>query len=108
MDRKPFALALLVALLAAGSPPAPAAAEDVPRDVECLTPAQTDLAVREGRIRPLATIAGPLGREILRARLCRTEDALVYRLILFDASGGGVRRAGLDARSGRLLYDGRR
>ncbi len=106
MDRKPFALALLVALLAAGSPPA--AAEDVPRDVECLTPAQTDLAVREGRIRPLATIAGPLGREILRARLCRTEDALVYRLILFDASGGGVRRAGLDARSGRLLYDGRR
>lgn len=105
MDRKPLALALLVTLLAVGSPPA--VAEDAPLEVECLSSAQADLAVREGRIRPLTAIAGPLGREILRARVCRTDETLVYRLILFDASGG-VRRAGLDARSGRLLYDGRR
>ena len=55
----------------------------------------------------LATIARGLGGEVLRAELCEERGGLVYRITLIDGRGS-VRRVVLDARDGRVVYDGRR
>ena len=55
----------------------------------------------------LAGIARRFEGEIVRAELCGGDDGvLVYRVTLLD-SRGSVRRILLDARDGRVVYDGR-
>lgn len=72
----------------------------------CLPPTAVDRALHEGRAERFATIARSLDGEVLRTELCEGADGLVYRVTLIDGRGS-VRRLLLDARSGRLVYDGR-
>ncbi len=95
------ALLLLTTLSGAG------AGELGVTDHACLAPAAVDRALREGRAVRLAEIARRFEGEIVRAELCGGDDGiLVYRVTLLD-SRGSVRRILLDARDGRVVYDGR-
>lgn len=99
-------IARLAAALVA-SAPFVFAAHAGERDGGCLGAAAVDRALVEGRATRLARIARGLDGEIVRAELCEDGDRLVYRVTLLDGRGS-VRRLVLDARSGRLVYDGRR
>jgi hypothetical protein len=103
-------LALLLTLALVASTPvaaAEAAAQPGPFDgVVCLGTAAAQEAVREGRVRRLAEIGHGLGGEVLRAELCRRDDAFLYRITVLDRSGR-VRSVAVDAATGRMLYDGR-
>ncbi len=72
----------------------------------CLAPNAADRALHEGRAERFATIARSLDGEVVRTELCEGAGGLVYRVTLIDARGS-VRRLLLDARSGRVVYDGR-
>lgn len=76
-------------------------------DHACLAPAAVDRALREGRAVRLTEVVRRFEGEIVRAELCGGDDGgLVYRVTLLD-SRGSVRRILLDARDGRVVYDGR-
>lgn len=83
-------LATVLALLA------PAAAQ-----AQCLSQSQARQAVQTGEARPLGSIAGSAGGEIVRAELCRQGGRLVYVLSVLD--GGRVKERVIDARSGQVL-----
>lgn len=94
-----FAVAL-VTLLAA----APATAEDQPA---CLTKEQRQAAATAGRVVPLAKAIRAVrgrsaGRNVLKARLCRQPNGLVYVLTLL-AHDGKVSNATVDAATGSVL-----
>lgn len=72
----------------------------------CLPPNAADRALHDGRAERFAAIARSLDGEVLRTELCEGAEGLVYRVTLIDGRGS-VRRVLLDARSGRLVYDGR-
>lgn len=82
------------------------AAETIDRGGACLTPTEVDAALREGEALRFAEVAHRSDGEIVRAELCRNAQGLVYRVTLVDPRGS-VRRVLIDARSGRLVYDGR-
>ncbi|QGZ36814.1 PepSY domain-containing protein [Stappia indica] len=88
--RAALALATVLALLA------PAAAQ-----AQCLSQSQARQAVQTGEARPLGSIAGSAGGEIVRAELCRQGGRLVYVLSVLD--GGRVKERVIDARSGQVL-----
>lgn len=98
----PAALLLLVAL----SFPA-MAAEGPPHRGTCLSKAEQRAAVAAHRAIPLAeALKSPRIRaaraEIVRARLCRRGEGLVYVLTLL-ARSGKVTRASVDAANGELI-----
>ncbi|NLH79272.1 MAG: hypothetical protein GX458_00290 [Phyllobacteriaceae bacterium] len=72
----------------------------------CLAPAAAAQAVRDGRVERLADVTRSLVGDILHADLCDGGTGLVYRVVVIDDLGR-VRRVVLDARTGRLVYDGR-
>lgn len=96
----PLALAML---LSCG--PFDARAGEAPRVTECLSGSRVQEVLAQGKVRRLAEIRRGLGGEIVRADLCRVAGELVYRVTLLEG-GGRVRRLLLDARSGRMVYDG--
>jgi hypothetical protein len=78
----------------------------LPREIVCLGTAATQAAVREGKARRFAEIGHGLDGEPLRADLCRADGTLLYRVTVLDRTGR-VRNLGIDAATGRMLYDGR-
>ncbi|MBA5776374.1 PepSY domain-containing protein [Stappia sp. F7233] len=67
----------------------------------CLSQAEARQAVSSGQARPLGSMAGAAGGEIVRADLCEQGGRLVY--VLSVLSGGRVVQRVLDARSGKVL-----
>ena len=72
----------------------------------CLAPASAAAALREGRVARLADVTRSLRGDVLHADLCDGPGGLVYRVLVID-DRGRVRRMVIDARTGRLVYDGR-
>ena len=68
---------------------------------QCLSQSQARQAVQAGEARPLGSIAGRAGGEIVRAELCRQGGQLVYILSVLE--GGRVKERVIDARSGQVL-----
>ena len=96
------ALVLSSGLWSCASPVVSVAAE---RAV-CLAPAIATSALRDGRAARLADVTRALLGDVLHADLCESGNGLVYRVVVID-DRGRVRRVVLDARTGRLVYDGR-
>ncbi|HVZ50463.1 MAG TPA: hypothetical protein VG986_00730 [Pseudolabrys sp.] len=100
--------ALLAALLATAlGLPARAAEMLPPHRGTCLSKAEQRAAVAAHRAVPLAHAlkslrAHGLRAELVRARLCRRGDGLVYVLTLL-ARSGKVTRASVDAANGELM-----
>jgi uncharacterized membrane protein YkoI len=97
---------LLPAILICGLLAAPAMAADAPHRA-CLNKAEQRAAVASGLALPLAQVIKSLhdhGRrtELVRARLCRRGDGLVYVLTLL-ARNGKVTRATVDAANGEVI-----
>jgi uncharacterized membrane protein YkoI len=95
----PAATALVATFLAASA----VAAEDR----ACLTKEQRQAAATGGKVVPLAKAiravrAGSAGRNVLKARLCRQPEGLVYVLTLL-AHDGKVSNATVDAATGSVL-----
>jgi uncharacterized membrane protein YkoI len=94
------AAAIVVALAAA-----PAFAADADRRV-CLNKEAQRAAVLSGQALPLAkaihAVRGRNRGELVRARLCRGENGLVYVLTLL-ARNGKVTRATIDAANGSVI-----
>jgi uncharacterized membrane protein YkoI len=83
---------------------APAAAED---RQACLTKEQREAVATTGKVVPLAKAIRAVrgrsaGRNILKARLCRQPNGLVYVLTLL-AHDGKVSNATVDAATGSIL-----
>jgi uncharacterized membrane protein YkoI len=103
MTRTPAFAAVLVAL----AMPAPAVAAD---QRACLNKAEQRAAISDGHAVTLAaaigsargSVRGRGSREVVRARLCRGPDGLVYVLTLL-ARDGKVTRATVDAGSGKVV-----
>ena len=98
---RPLFLVLLTGLLAA-----PALAAD-PTDTACLNKAEQRAAVADRKAIPLAQAVKSLhahGRraELVRARLCRHGEGLVYVLTLLPRSGK-VTRVTVDAANGEFI-----
>lgn len=99
------ALSATLLFLALGLPVS--AAEATPHRDTCLTKAEQRAAVAAHRAVPLAQALrslrahGPRA-EVVRARLCRRGDGLVYVLTLL-ARSGKVTRASVDAANGELM-----
>jgi uncharacterized membrane protein YkoI len=97
---RPLFIVLLTGLLAA-----PALAAD-PTDNACLNKAQQRSAVADRKAVPLAQAVKSLhahGRtELVRARLCRHGEGLVYVLTLLPRSGK-VTRVTVDAANGEFI-----
>lgn len=97
---RPLFLVLLTGLLAA-----PALAAD-PTDNACLNKAEQRSAVADRKAVPLAQAVKSLhahGRaELVRARLCRHGEGLVYVLTLLPRSGK-VTRVTVDAANGEFI-----
>jgi uncharacterized membrane protein YkoI len=98
---RPLSIILLSGLLAA-----PALAADPPQSA-CLNKAEQRAAVADHRAIPLAQAIKSLhahGRraELVRARLCRHGDGLVYVLTLL-AHNGKVTSATVDAANGEFI-----
>ena len=97
---------LAIAALAAWSIAA-VAAED---ELVCLSEAQQKAAISQGQAVTLATairsVRGSVrergSREIVRARLCREQDRLVYLLTVL-ARDGKVTHTAVDATSGKVV-----
>jgi hypothetical protein len=92
----------LIAALTAG----PALAADPPHHL-CLSKAEQRAAVASHRALPLARVIKSLRdrghrSDLVRARLCRHGEALVYVLTLLGRSGK-VTRATVDAANGELI-----
>jgi hypothetical protein len=99
-----FILCLIV--LAVASLPA-LAADASPYRGACLTKAEQRTAVEERKAVPLAMAVKTLRAhghraEVLRARLCRRSEGLVYLLTLLGRSGKVV-RVTVDAANGELI-----
>ena len=96
-------MATLTALLAA----APAAAEE---DRACLSKAEQKAALSNGQTVTLAaairsargSVRGRGAREVVKARLCREENGLVYLLTVL-ARDGKVTHMTVDATSGKVV-----
>jgi len=96
-------MATLTALLA----PAPAAAEE---DRACLSKAEQKAALSNGQTVTLAaairsargSVRGRGAREVVKARLCREENGLVYLLTLLTRDGK-VTHTAVDATSGKVV-----
>lgn len=73
---------------------------------QCLTPEQARAAVASHQAIPLARAMrqarSRIGGEMVRARLCRAANGLVYVLTVL-ARDGKVTRAIIDAASGKLV-----
>lgn len=100
---RPLPTAILLGVLAAA---VPAAAADVPHR-DCLSKAEQRAAVASHWAIPLAhavTSARKHGRrgELLRARLCRRGEGLVYVLTLLLRNGKVIRES-VDAANGELI-----
>jgi uncharacterized membrane protein YkoI len=98
---RPLSIILLTGLLAA-----PALAADAPQRA-CLSKAEQRAAVAEHKAIPLAQAVKSLhahGRraELVRARLCRHGEGLVYVLTLL-ARSGKVTSVTVDAANGELI-----
>jgi hypothetical protein len=98
---RPLFFVLLTGLLAA-----PALAAD-PTDTACLNKAEQRAAVADRKAIPLAQAVKSLhahGRraELVRARLCRHGEGLVYVLTLLPRSGK-VTRVTVDAANGEFI-----
>jgi hypothetical protein len=97
---------LLYASLLLGFISLPAVAADAPREDSCLTKAEQRAAVDAKRAISLAQAIKSLRQyrkhsEVVRARLCRRDDKLVYLLTLLGRSGKVV-EATVDAVSGEF------
>lgn len=95
-----LSITLLTGLLAA-----PTLAADAPRS--CLSKAEQRAAVASHRTIPLARVIKSLRDhgsrgELVRARLCRRGEGLVYVLTLLPRSGKVIRTT-VDAASGELI-----
>ena len=96
-------MATLTALLAA----APAAAEE---DRACLSKAEQKAALSNGQTVTLAaairsargSVRGRGSREVVKARLCREQNGLVYLLTLLTRDGK-VTHTAIDATSGKVV-----
>ena len=96
-------MATLTALLAA----APAAAEE---DRACLSKAEQKAALSTGQTVTLAaairsargSVRGRGTREVVKARLCREQNGLVYLLTLLSRDGK-VTHTAVDATSGKVV-----
>ncbi len=101
-----------VTLLLALSGPVTAVADE-PR--KCLSAPEQRAAIARGQVIPLAaairsargSVRGGGSREVVKARLCRQDGALVYVLTVL-ARDGKVSRATIDAGSGRVVVDATR
>jgi len=98
----PVVIALGVLAAATGSAPAAN-----PPHRACLTKAEQRAAVASHKAIPLAAAVKSARRhgrrgELLRARLCRRGERLVYLLTLL-ARNGKVTRVGIDAGNGELM-----
>jgi uncharacterized membrane protein YkoI len=99
---RPIAALSLLAALAL-----PAAAAEVSSRGACLSKTEQSAAVAAGRAVPLARAIKALREhgkraEVVRARLCRRGDDLVYMLTLLSRSGK-VTLATVDAATGELI-----
>lgn len=72
----------------------------------CLSPKERRAAVAAKEAVPLARAAASIRREVpgdlVRARLCRTSQGLIYQLTVLSRNGK-VTRATIDAASGRFI-----
>jgi hypothetical protein len=104
----PRLLATVLVIGALGAPAVAAVAADAPpHRGTCLTKAEQRAAVAAHRAVPLAQAIKTLHAkghraEVVRARLCRHSDNLVYVLTLL-AHSGKVTRASVDAANGELI-----
>jgi uncharacterized membrane protein YkoI len=97
---------LLSAVLLLGAVGLPAAAAEAPHQESCLTKAEQRAAVDANRAISLAQAIKSLRQyrkysEVVRARLCKRDDKLVYVLTLLGRSGKVV-EATVDAVSGEF------
>ena len=97
---------LLSASLLLGALGLPAVAADAPRHDSCLTKAEQRAAVDANRAISLAQAIKSLRQyrkhsEVVRARLCKRDDKLVYVLTLLGRSGKVI-DATVDAVSGEF------
>ena len=100
-------MAALVATLTALSAPASAAPE---QDRVCLDKAEQKAAISGGHTVTLAaairsirgTVRGRGAREVVKARLCREENGLVYLLTVLGRDGK-VTHTAVDATSGKVV-----
>jgi uncharacterized membrane protein YkoI len=105
--RRISALAILSIGLA--MPPAMTAAASAP-ERSCLTKAEQRAAISNGQAVTLATairsirgsVRGRGAREVVRARLCREADGLVYVLTVLSRDGK-VTHMNVDATSGKVV-----
>ena len=98
---------LLLASLVLGALAAPVAAADSPPRGTCLNKAEQRAAIDSGKAIPLGQALKSLrsrGKraEVVRARLCRRGDGLVYVLTLL-ARSGKVTLATVDAANGEMV-----
>jgi uncharacterized membrane protein YkoI len=104
MARIPVIAALLIGLSV------PAAAARAAEHHTCLSKAEQRAAIAHSRAVTLATairsvrgsVRGKGGREVVRARLCRRPNGLVYVLTVL-ARNGKVTHATVDASSGKVV-----
>ena len=97
----------VVAALTALSVPARAAS---PEDRACLSKAEQKAALSSGQAVTLASairsvrgsVRGRGSREVVKARLCREQNGLVYRLTLLTRDGK-VTHTAVDATSGKVV-----
>lgn len=97
---------ILLAVLVLGAIGLPATAADAPRHDSCLTKAEQRAAVDASRAISLAQAIKSLREhrkhsEVVRARLCRHDEKLVYVLTLLGRSGKVV-DATIDAVNGEF------
>jgi hypothetical protein len=96
---------LLSSAVALGLMGAPVCAADAPH-LACLSKAEQRAAVAANQALPLAQVLKTLRQhghraELVQARLCRHDEALVYMLTLL-ARSGKVTRATIDASNGEF------
>lgn len=95
--------AALVLLLLVALPPAGRADEQAP---VCLTREERRQAIASGQLVKLSaairSVKGRAGRDVIRARLCRGPNGLVYVLTLLGRDGK-VTRATVDATDGAVV-----
>jgi uncharacterized membrane protein YkoI len=100
-------LLVLAAMLAGSSAPAFAAPDD---DHPCLSKAEQTAALSSGQTVTLSaairsargSVRGRGSREVVKARLCREENGLVYLLTLLTRDGK-VTHTAVDATTGKVV-----
>ena len=106
-SRRMAILRLAILILLGGLAAAPVQAADAPHRASCLTKAEQRAAVASRRAMSLAQAIKLLREnrkysEVVRARLCRHDQKLVYVLTLL-ARNGKVTRATVDAANGEPI-----